>query len=561
MTSSTALLFDCAAIRRIEAAWLRDTAPGELMAAAGAAVADEAVRRLRALPPATGVLLLVGPGNNGGDALVAGRLLRRRGFSVQAVGVDPILAAPPAATDARRAWQAWHDAGCRLLAIADAAALIDAPLPPLVVDGLFGIGLTRPLAPDLVPLIEAIRRRRACVVAIDVPSGLDADTGSPIGGDQAVGPIPATATVTMIADKPGLHTGSGATVSGSVQVARLRDLPLPEAPAAVRLVAANIAPLLPVRSRDAHKGSAGDVLIVGGRLGMGGAARLAARGALAAGAGRVWIADGLPRTGSRGEPAGAPAAPIDPVRPEIMRFTMPDGTRSPRRAAGRQPPGLERFGAIVVGCGLGQDPVAVRLLAQVFAGGSAVVCDADALTLLAQAPDRYPRRAGATILTPHPLEAARLLGTTTPAVQADRIGAAIAIAKRYRAVVVLKGPGTVVADAAGHYAINASGHPVLATGGTGDVLGGMIGALAAAWQAAAAPRGGAPRPAGAATTPIPPIPPITAIAALAACAGVWLHGAAGERLAASIGPAGVPAGRLCEMLPVVLGSLAQRNGI
>ena len=514
-------LYSVASVRRIEMAWLQQTGPGVLMARAAEAVAEQAQRMLRRMPPDTTVLLLVGPGNNGGDALQAGRLLASRGFAVRACAVEAVLDAPPAAADAAAAWEAWHADGMRLQSLEDKTTWMLARTP-LVIDGLFGIGLSRALPAAIAPIITWIRRARAPVLAIDVPSGLDADTGAAVHNGLV---LHATATVTMIADKPGLHTGLGLAAAGDVVIAPLAD-PTDNGRArpaasnllvrgvradAVVLEAVAIRRLLQARAINAHKGTSGDVLVIGGRLGMAGASRLAARGALGAGAGRVSIA---------GDSRSSDAA--DPGRPEIMRAMI-----------GATDPIPTRVKVVAIGCGLGQDRQAWQYLRSVLASRALVVCDADALNLLAVMPELLPMvgdRGAPTILTPHPLEAARLLGWSTGRVQADRVGAAVELARRFNAVTVLKGAGTVIAHPLGHYAINASGNPVLATGGTGDVLAGVIAALAAGPLA-----GGT-----------------GASVAAAACAGVWLHGAAGDLAARRYGPAGVPAGRIADLLPMVL---------
>ena len=506
-------LYAMATIRRIESAWLEQTAPGELMGRAARAVADQATRMLRAMHPDTTVLLLVGPGNNGGDALLAGRLLLRQGFAVQACALDSIIATPPEARDAALAWHAWHADGRVLQPLSDKQAWL-LPRAPLIIDGLFGIGLSRALPPAITPLMAWAKRCRAPVLAIDLPSGLDADTGAAVAGGTV---LFASVTVTMIADKPGLRTGAGLAAAGRVVVAPLTHVPLPPSTLVNRgvradaalLDAAAIRRLVPPRGINAHKGTSGEVLIIGGRLGMAGAARLAARGALGAGAGKVSIA---------GDSRSSEAA--DPRRPEVMRAMIAATDPIPTR-----------FKVVAIGCGLGQDRQAWQYLRSVIVSRAVMICDADALNLLAAMPELVQlvrQRPAPTILTPHPLEAARLLALSTARVQADRIGAAIALARRFAAIAVLKGAGTVVADGQGHYAINGSGNPVLATGGTGDVLAGIIAALAAGPLAAVGP---------------------TAVAA--ACAGVWLHGAAGDLVAQHLGPAGVPAGHIADWLPAV----------
>lgn len=367
LSQTPAWVLDLATIRRLEGRWLDETEPGELMACAGAAVARVAMAMWKNLPAHAPVILLVGPGNNGGDALVAGRILRRAGLAVWAVGMPGLDTTPPEAEDARAAWEAWRADGQAIHGFEQVADWLwpdgDAPdddgqddddgdVPPaepaLIIDGLFGIGLTRPLAGRVAGLVRRVNRARVPVLAIDVPSGLDADRGAPVGDAEA--PVmQARQTVTMIADKPGLHTGAGLRHAGRVWVAPLSDLPLeaeldaleaadgpadagkwrdvpteaeaetdpddghnfddsgmddadvdapcpadedsfPHELPGVLLTAPLAAALLPARARDAHKGNGGDVLVVGGRLGMAGAARLAAQGAAGAGAGRVWIA-------------------------------------------------------------------------------------------------------------------------------------------------------------------------------------------------------------------------------------------------------------------------------
>ena len=644
LSQTPAWVLDLATIRRLEGRWLDETEPGELMACAGAAVARVAMAMWKNLPAHAPVILLVGPGNNGGDALVAGRILRRAGLAVWAAGMPGLDTTPPEAEDARAAWEAWRADGQVIHGFEQVADWLwpdgDAPdddpegddsdVPPaepaLIIDGLFGIGLARPLAGRVAELVRLVNRARVPVLAIDVPSGLDADRGAPVGGADAP-VIQAHQTVTMIADKPGLHTGAGLRHAGRVWVAPLSDLPLEaeldvleaaDGPAdagewrdvpieaeaetdpddghnfddsgrddadadascpadedgsphdlpGVLLTAPLAAALLPARARDAHKGNGGDVLVVGGRLGMAGAARLAAQGAAGAGAGRVWIAveeEDCPQTGATEESgslrpeddaedkqalaadAGAsdPNAsvavpedeaddeadapqdafakarqPVDPLHPEIMRFVWDADAALPGAAP-----------VLVVGCGLGQDETAQQWLEHALASQAPLVIDADALGLLTEAPE-----APCSILTPHPLEAARLLGVSVADVQADRTACARALAARFEAVAVLKGAGTVVAALDGRLAINTSGHPVLATAGTGDVLAGTIAALLAGLLRAGCPPDEA--------------------AWQAACAGVWLHGRAGECLARRQGPRGVPAGALPGQYPGIMGSLS-----
>lgn len=581
-------------------------AAGELMGRAALAVADEAASWLRDLAPDAGVLLLVGPGNNGGDALLAGLALADRGYRVTACGVEAICSAAPRAIDAALAWARWQPRPILPLSAIPAAPVV--PRCLLVIDGLFGIGLDRPLGPPFPALFAALQELRGCgcpILAIDSPSGLDADRGNlPIppraltSEGDAPGLLEVDATITMIGDKPGLHTGLGRQAAGRVIVAPLTppshpgpshpgpshseplnqslsplnqgDPTVRNQPPTAALVAPAPAPatasasapasasalatatavataLGPAdghlidaeaarawwqpRAVDSHKGSHGDLLIVGGREGMQGAARLAARGALAAGAGKVSIAvaarpgqrGGLDARDSKAPAANAGAnavvsaaanAAADPQRPEIMAWAW-------------RHDGLERFDVIAAGCGLGFEDEAGEWLEAALATPASLVLDADGLTWLARSPRLVSlarrRRPGTTIVTPHPLEAARLLVTDAAGIQADRLGAAIRLADRLAATVVLKGAGTVVADPTGNWAINTSGGPILATAGTGDVLAGIIAALAA-----------------------------TLPASRAACLGVWLHGAAGDLEAGRRGDTGMPAARLTGNLAEVL---------
>ena len=590
LSQTPAWVLDLATIRRLEGRWLDETEPGELMACAGAAVARVAMAMWKNLPAHAPVILLVGPGNNGGDALVAGRILRRAGLAVWAAGMPGLDTMPPEAEDARAAWEAWRADGQVIHGFEQVADWLwpdgnvpagdDGDVPPaepaLIIDGLFGIGLARPLAGCVAGLVRRVNRARVPVLAIDVPSGLDADRGAPVGGADAP-VIQARQTVTMIADKPGLHTGAGLRHAGRVWVAPLSDLPLEaelgaleaadgpadagewhgvpteaeaemdpdhghdvddsgmddadaDAPCpadedsfphdlpGVLLTAPLAAALLPARARDAHKGNGGDVLVVGGRLGMAGAARLAAQGAAGAGAGRVWIA--VEEEDCPQDAPGKARQPVDPLHPEIMRFVWDADAALPGAAP-----------VLVVGCGLGQDETAQQWLEHALASQAPLVIDADALGLLAEAP-----AAPCSILTPHPLEAARLLGVSVADVQVDRLACARALAARFEAVAVLKGAGTVVAAPDGRLAINTSGHPVLATAGTGDVLAGTIAALLAGLLRAGCPPDEA--------------------AWQAACAGVWLHGRAGECLARRQGPRGVPAGALPSQYPGIMGRLS-----
>lgn len=492
-------LFYSAAIRRLEQAAYARLSPFTLMARAGAAAAAW----LTAHAPAGPLLLLAGPGNNGGDALVAATCLHRAGRDVQAW----LLADPsrlPA--DAARAWKEASDAGVPLqVVVPDPASPQTAPPWPTtaprftaVVDGLLGIGLNRPASGALAEWIDRLRglaEQGVPVFALDIPSGLSGDTGA---GAPAVR---ATRTLTFIAAKPGLLTRDGRDCAGEVDIAPLGlDYPPqvpPETVAAWANTPARFATALPGRRHASHKGSFGTLAVIGGSIGMVGAPLLGARAALHLGAGRVhigFLAD--------------PAPPFDPVHPELMLHPV-DRLQ------------LAEMSALVAGPGMGTGDDARGWLETALRAGAPTVLDADALNLLAtNASLAAIARAGTAprVLTPHPLEAARLMGGTVAEIQRDRLAAARALAAQWQAVVVLKGSGTVIAAPGEHaVTINPTGNAGLATAGTGDVLAGMIGALLAQGMAAEP----------------------------AALAAVWLHGRAADRLVASgEGPAGLTAGEL-----------------
>jgi len=443
-------LFSVASTRRIEAAALRAAPPFALMARAGDAVARLA---LALAPHARRVLVFAGPGNNGGDGIEAATRLRALGKDAAVVLLGDPAALP---ADAAQAYARARQAGVPISPGSANAASGD--VPELVIDALLGLGATRPPAGDLaaaIGLVATLAGRGARVLSVDVPSGLDPERGQPFGDACIV----AHDTLSLIGARPGLFTASGRDHAGTVWTDTLA-LELDDEPPDAWLVGAGeIARSAGQRRHSQHKGSFGDVAIVGGAAGMAGAALLAARAAHAAGAGRVFV-DLLD---------AAAAFALDPERPELMLRN--DWWQGPAET-------LEQS-TVVCGCGGGD---AVRAaLPRLIALAPRLVLDADALNAIAADPGLQAMlaaragRARATILTPHPLEAARLLGTTTHAVQADRLAAAAALVDRYRATVVLKGSGSVIAAAGERPRINATGNAALATAGTGDVLAGWIG--------------------------------------------------------------------------------------
>lgn len=483
-------LYLTAELRHIEQQALAALPPGTLMTRAARAVAGRALHLLGPNARTAGVLVLAGPGNNGGDALEAAVLLCQAGVHAQVMLCRGQAKLP---ADAQRALDMATTAGVPFLAASPERIVQRQSEWGLVLDGLFGIGLTRPLSGLHHALAEAVNTLHCPVLAIDIPSGLDADTGTIAArGDIAVR---ASHTITFIGDKPGLHTGHGRDLAGAVSVDTLDidDKHLLAARLSLNHPARFPDALRP-RRHDSHKGSYGDLRLIGGAPGMCGALILAARAALYSGAGRVF--------------AGFLDTPpsYDDSQPELMCRQADEMDFS--------------SGTIVIGPGLGSSGAAAALLERVLHSAAPAVLDADALNLIAaQASlrDVLQKRRGAVLLTPHPLEAARMLGVDTATVQADRIAAARRLAADCRAVVVLKGSGSVIAGPDGEASVNPTGNPALATGGTGDVLAGLSGALLAQ---------GVP-------------------AMQAALAATWIHGRAADDLVAEgTGPVGLTASEL-----------------
>lgn len=497
-------LYSSAEIRAIEHAAAAALPDGVLMQRAGQAGANAALDLLPFSTSKAKVLILAGPGNNGGDALETAAHLAYAGAQVT------VLHFPPQSTPSAERAAAMRRAQTSDARFADLdLAMVAGTEWTLVVDGLFGIGLQRPLAGALRDLAEAVNTLKCSVLALDLPSGLDADTGAIVGPDGVA--IHATHTITFIGNKPGLHTCDGRDYAGLVDVSRLDIDASHFAPARLHLNDVKFfSRHLRARRHNTHKGSYGSVAVIGGARGMGGAPLLAARTALNSGAGRVYalfVEDPLP---------------CDSGQPELMC-----------RLAGDFDLGAA---TLVIGPGLGASSRAAELLERAIASGSALLADADALNLLAANPalqTALARRPASSILTPHPLEAARLLGSTIADVQADRIGAARKLAASLNAHVVVKGSGTVIAAPNGDAVINTTGNPALATAGTGDVLSGLCGGLLAQgwplWEAA--------------------------------LAGVWLHGMAADVLVTEgTGPIGLTAGELIPAIRVALNRMVQHHG-
>ena len=478
-------------LRAIENAALREPVPQPLMARAGLAAAELA----RALAGDSGkpVLILAGPGNNGGDAFVVACHLRQWWHKVTVV----CLADPGQYSgDAAAAFDAWRKTG---------GETRSAPPPTLdwalVVDGLFGIGLQRDVDGDYAALIDYVNALDTPVLSLDVPSGLDADTGRVWGCA-----VQADHTITFIALKPGLLTLDGPDLCGALHVAELGlSGAVASAKHGVTIAGGVLTHVLPPRPRNSHKGTYGSVGIVGGAHGMPGAILLAGRAALKCGAGRVYaglLAHDAPR--------------VDPLQPELM-LRPADGVLR-----------LDHLSAVAIGPGLGNSPDAEEYLDWAVEYPAPLVLDADALNLLATTESlkhKLKQRLIKYLLTPHPAEAARLLGCDTADVQRDRVSAALRLAAEWDAGVVLKGAGSVCAWPDGHWAINTSGNPGMASAGMGDVLTGILAGLLA--------QGVDERH--------------------ALTAAVYLHGAAADHCVADgIGPIGLTAGECIDAARVLL---------
>jgi ADP-dependent NAD(P)H-hydrate dehydratase / NAD(P)H-hydrate epimerase len=427
-------LFDVAATRRIEQEAAAALPPHSLMQRAGLAVARLA---LALAPHARSVWIACGPGNNGGDGMEAAVLLRQWGRDVTLTLEGRPDALPP---DAAAAWARCMQAGI-------VASMHPPPSLDLGVDALLGIGQTRPLAGGIAAAAEQLNSGAAPVLAIDIPSGLACDTGTGCG-------VRATHTLSLLTLKPGLFTARGRDAAGQVWYDDL-GVPTQQSPTAWL----GGPPSTAQRPHATHKGSYGDVAVIGGGPGMAGAAVLAASGALHAGAGRVFVGF-----------LDAAAPPFVPQQPELM-------VRDWRRLA------LED---VTVACGCGGGTAVAEALPEILRRSARLVLDADGLNAVATSRELQDllsaraARGAVTVLTPHPLEAARLLGTTAATVQADRLSAAHGLAERFACVAVLKGSGTVIAAPGMVPAINPTGNARLATGGTGDVLAGMVAAAIAA---------------------------------------------------------------------------------
>jgi NAD(P)H-hydrate epimerase len=483
-----------------------------LMENAGAAVVEEMEGHFGPLRGKT-VTIVAGKGQNGGDGFVVGRLLRQRHCAARVV----LLALPSELKgDAARTLRRFQRAGGRCQAVrrgADPAAVLGPLLrtSDLLVDAIFGTGLNAPVEGSPAAAIALMNASGRPIVAVDLPSGLDGDTGRVLGTA-----VTAALTVTLARPKRGLYLGAGPNHAGAIRVA---DIGIPEdviaaakIPVAL-LEAASIRSSLPVRPRTAHKGTFGHAGIIAGSVGKTGAAAMAALGALRVGAGLVTLA--IPRSLND---------VLEAKLLEVMTYPVPE-TDARTLSMKALTPLLSFAGgktALAIGPGLGTHPETQALIHDLLAVVTQpIVLDADGINALAGKPEILGKTSAPLVVTPHPGEMARLLGLSPAEVQKDRLGAAGRLARDQNICVVLKGAGTVIAGVDGRLAVNSTGNPGMATAGTGDVLTGMIVGLLAQglspWDAA--------------------------------CAGVYLHGLAGDLAASDLGEAGLIAGDVLRTIP------------
>ena len=460
-------LYSAAQVRDLDARLIASGTPGfELMQRAAHAT-WRAIRRR--WPEASELTVLAGHGNNAGDGYLVASLAHKTGWQVRVLAVGD-----PAALKGDAALAYAAASGVNIQPWANQA------MAGIVVDALLGTGLQGDVRDPYRSAIEAINASGLPVAAVDIPSGLCADTGHCLGVA-----VRADLTVTFIGLKMGMLTGDAPDLIGQLIFDDLQadKAIVAQAPVTAKRLDKTSLPFLAPRPRTAHKGMYGRVLAIGGDHGFGGAALLSAESALRSGAGMVTLA-----TRTEHVPAALTRMP------EIMSAGI--------HSANQLMTLIEAASVLVVGPGLGQDSWGRSLLSAAANADRPQVWDADALNQLATGQVVLPKN---SVITPHPGEAARLLGISTQEVQNDRAAAAHALARTFNAVCVLKGSGSLIADVDGRLALCDRGHPAMATAGLGDVLAGLTGALMAQHMSAFD----------------------------AACLAVWLHASAGQKIGAS----------------------------
>ena len=431
-------------IREIERIAFSSVSSYVLMERAGRSISNLAISEI---PQGKNrVLVLAGPGNNGGDAYIAASNLKSSGFEVTVVSIGE---SQKKGSDAKKARKAWIESGGTI-----SDSTIDFDAHDLIIDGLLGIGLSRDIEHDFHQIIARANCSKLPIISIDIPSGLDSENGDVRGIC-----IHATHTVTFLGYKIGLHTGHGPDYCGEIHLDALSLSRRAEPDGIGYLIGEDIVKhALPPRWPTSNKGNHGHVAVIGGAFGMTGAAILAARAALNLGSGKVTI-------GFLCEP---PAA--DWIQPELMLKTATECK------------GVSSLNCICIGPGLGVSQEALEILNEVLTKDIPVVLDADAINLVATHEKTrilLTNRTSPTVLTPHPGEAARLIGCEIHEVQKNRILHACNLSQEFDADVLIKGAGSVCALSDGSWFINTSGNPGLASAGMGDALTGIIGALIA----------------------------------------------------------------------------------
>jgi NAD(P)H-hydrate epimerase len=483
--------------------------PGPVLMENAAAAVMAAMERFFDGLEGVKVGILCGKGNNGGDGLALARRLRIKGVPVRVALLAP-FASP--AGDAKLNLAILRKTDVEVLPNASAHGIADVVAwSDVVVDALLGVGLDAPLKGNYALAVELMNAAGRPVVAVDIPTGIHADTGAVLGSA-----VRADLTVTMALPKRGLFLHPGASHAGRIEIADI-GIP-PEVIEGERIPVSLIdrgmvEGMMPGRPADSHKGTFGHLLVVAGSPGKAGAACMAAKAALRSGAGLVTVA--------------APLGIVPAIQQQVTEaMCLPaaesiDGTLGVGSEAE-----LMRAATALSACAIGPGLTTHRETVQavrelVRSVETPMVIDADGLNALANAPGALKRARAPIVITPHPGEMARLADLSTAEVQADRIGVSRAFATRYGVTVVLKGAGTVVASPSGEVFVNSTGNPGMATAGAGDALTGVIGSLLA--------QGFGPT--------------------WAACLGAYLHGLAGDLAAEEKGEAGMIAGDLIEKLP------------
>lgn len=450
ITASNNALYTTAQVYALDAAAIASGIPGiQLMKRAGRAAFDLLLERF---PAPDLITIYCGAGKNGGDGYVLAALAAQRLLPVQVI---QLTAGDKLAGEARIAYEFAVQERVNIVPYAESQA----PTAGVIVDALLGIGLQGEVRPSFAAAIDQINASGLPVLAIDIPSGLHGDTGATRG---AV--VNAALTITYIGIKRGLLTGRGPAVCGEIVLSELAipgDIYAQEVPQAEQLHLIDLLGVLAPRQADAHKGHFGHVLIIGGDHGYGGAVIMAAEAAARSGAGLVSVA-------TRPEHV----APILTRCPDVMVRGVASGQELEAL--------LVRPTVIVIGPGLGRSPWSEQMLQKAAASVLPMVVDADALNMLAEGrvlPNLAPR--ADWLFTPHPTEAARLLGVTTPEINADRFASVVKLQQKFGSAVILKGAGSLILGESGITGIVTDGNPGMATGGMGDVLSGILGALIA----------------------------------------------------------------------------------